>query len=375
MRIGRIFDSFWTLDNQNVKILKDDLENKDRIVTDQAQFVAHQYRQREFQELAAQASEILNNAEIAVEKLLKAERLSTLKWLSDRPIADKQQQLRSQVDKVNKNSGMWLLESSEYVDWLAEPHAFIWLHGTSGCGKSSLCSTVVKSLTEAAEKSSTMIVAYWYFDNADGSTQSLQGLLRFILRRIAATSVPFPEAVRNLASTHELPDSKPSTVALIKTLKEAVGDLEEDFFLVLDAIDEYHADNDTLREEFLNFLVEFADTSVPNMHLFVTSMPDMDIEIAFKRLPKRPVEINVEKPVSVDLEAYLDVTIKKYAERKQWSLEVRHKIYNALKDDGYAMLSLTTSTSTNARIGDFGSFHCSLRTSAIATTRMRSTPR
>jgi hypothetical protein len=34
-------DSFWTLDNQDVKILKVDLEGKDKIVTDQSQFVAH----------------------------------------------------------------------------------------------------------------------------------------------------------------------------------------------------------------------------------------------------------------------------------------------------------------------------------------------
>ena len=372
MWTGRILDNFWTLDNHNVKILKDDLENKDKIVTDQAQFVAHQYRQREFQELDGKAAETLNKIDITVEKLLKAERLSTLKWLSDTRIADKQQQLRSQIDKANENSGKWLLESSEYVDWLAEPHSFIWLHGASGCGKSSLCSTVVKSLTGAAEKNSSVIVAYWYFDNADGSTQSLQRLLRLILRRIAASAVPFPEAVRNLASKHELPDSMPSTIALIKTLKEAVADLQEDVFLVLDAIDEYQADNDTLREEFLDFLVELADTQARHLHLVVTSMSESYIENAFKRLHKRPVEIDVEEPVSVDLEAYLDVTIKKYAENKQWSLAITDTIYSVLKDDGYEMLSMTIPTSTNVGLGDFESFRCSLRTFASVMTRMRS---
>jgi hypothetical protein len=106
---------------------------------------------------------------------------------------------------------------------------------------------VVKSLVESAEKNSNMIVAYWYFDYADTSTQNLQRLLRLVLRRISAKATPFPEAVRDLANKHELPNSSPSTTALIKALKETVITLEEDMFLVLDAIDEYQAGNETLR--------------------------------------------------------------------------------------------------------------------------------
>jgi hypothetical protein len=61
-------------------------------VTDQSQFVAHQYRKREFQELDGKASETVSKIDISVEKLLKAKRLSTLKWLSDTPLKDIQQQ-------------------------------------------------------------------------------------------------------------------------------------------------------------------------------------------------------------------------------------------------------------------------------------------
>lgn len=356
------------MDNQDVKILKVDLEGKDKIVTDQSQFVAHQYRKQEFQELDDKTSDVLGKIDVSVEKLLKAERLSTLKWLSDTPLMDKQQQLRSQVDKANKNSGKWLLESKGYTDWLTESYSFVWLHGASGCGKSSLCSTVVKSLEESAEKNSNLIVAYWYFDNADPPTQNLQRLLRFVLRRISAKATPFPEAVRNLASKHELSGSLPSTTALIKALKETVAALEEDMFLLLDAIDEYQAANETLREEFLNFLIGLGDSQLRKLHLLVTSIADTDIENAFKRLQKPPAEIDVEKPVSIDVDAYLDATIKKYAENKHWSPEITDKIYKALKDDGYEMLITPSLSSTKCRTGDFGSCRCSLKTCASITT-------
>lgn len=350
-------DSFWTLDNQNIKILEVYLEGKDKIVTNQSQFVAHQYRKQEFQELNGKASEALNKIDISIEKLLKAERLSTLKWLSDTKLTltDRQQQLRSRIDKSNKNSGKWLLELSRYTDWLKEPHSFLWLQGASGCGKSSLCSTVVKSLVESSEKNSNMIVAYWYFDNADPPTQNIQRLLRLILRRISAKATPLPEAVRDLANNHELLDSSPSTAALIETLGKVVTTLEEDVFLILDGIDEYQAGNETLREEFLDCLGRLGDAQIRKLHLLVTSIPDTDIKNAFKGHRTPPIEIDIEKPVSVDVDAYLDATIKKYSEIKHWwNPEITDKIRRALKDDGYEMLITPGLFSTNCLTGDFG---------------------
>jgi hypothetical protein len=240
---------------------------------------------------------------------------------------------------------------------------------------------VVKSLVESAKKDSNMIVAYWYFDNTDPPTQNLQRLLRLVLRSISAKATPFPEAVRDLANKHELPDSSPSTTALIEALEKTVAALEktvaaleEDVFLVLDAIDEYQADNETLREEFLDFLVRLGDAQIRKLHLLVTSIPDTDIKNAFKGLQKPPAEIDVEKSVSVDVDAYLDATIKKYAEDKQWSSEITDKIHKALKDDGYGMLITPSLSSTNCRTGDFGSCRCSLRTYASVSTKSRSIP-
>ena len=324
------------MDNQEVKTLEVELEGKDEIVTSQSQFMAHQYRKQEFEELDGKASETLSKIDESVEILLKDKRLKTLDWLS-RPGTDKQQQLRDRVGEAN-NSGKWLLESKAYTDWLTESHSSVWLYGASGCGKSILCSTVVKSLEESAEKNSNVIVAYWYIDIADPLSQNLQRLLRFVLRRIAAKATPFPEVVRDLEDKHQLPDSSPSTTALIKTLTETVTALEEDIFLVLDAIDEYQTSNKTLREEFLNLLVKLSNAQMQKLHLLVTSTADTDIVNAFKRLQEPPVTIDVERPVSIDVDAYLDAKINKYAEEKHWSPGITDKIYKALKYDGYETL-------------------------------------
>lgn len=267
------------------------------------------------------------------EKRLKYKMLWTLSLHYDSPLTDKQQQLRGTVEKSNKNSGKWLLASEEYTSWLASRHSFLWLHGISGCGKSMLCSTVIKSLVESAVQNSKMIVAYWYFDNTDPSTQNFDNLVRLILHRIAIQATPFPEPMVDLIDRYRGAGFKPTT-ALIQTLKKTVAALEEDVFLVLDAIDEYQTGNETIRQELLDFLVELGDAKLAKLHILVTSVPEPDIENAFRRLSSPPADMDVEKSVLVDVAAYLDTTIVRYAMDKHWGFDTKAKIGEALKDDG-----------------------------------------
>lgn len=148
-----------------------------------------------------------------------------------------------------------------------------------------LCSTAVKSLVESAEKKSSMIVAYWYFDNADSQTQSLQRFLRLVLSRIAAKATPLPEALRNLTTKHEVAGSSPSIQELHQAVKQTVAGLGQDMFLVLDAVGEYQTGSKALRQELLGFLVNLANAELPKLHILVTSISDADIENVFRDLP------------------------------------------------------------------------------------------
>ena len=180
-----------------------------------------------------------------------------------------------------------------------------------------------------------MIVVYWYFDNADPMTQDLQALLRFILRRVAAYADPFPIPILDLARKHELSNSNPSIKALYQILRNTIVTLEEDIFIVFDAIDEYQADDPVLREEFLEMLSKLCESQLQKLHLLVTSVHENDIQDTFSVLKQPPIEIGVEDAISVDLDAYLEVTIAKHAKTKNWSPEILYRIKETLKADGY----------------------------------------
>lgn len=211
----------------------------------------------------------------------------TLELLHDSSLTDKHRELRSEVEKSNKNSGKWLLKSEEYIYWLAPRHSasFLWLYGASGCGKSMLCSTVVDSLLRSAVENSKMIVAYWYFDNADAPAQDFHSLVRLVLRRIATSATPWPKPLRDLAERHccIFIRTTPGTMELVQALKDTVAILDEDFFLVLDAIDESYTGNEVFRRKFLDSLVELGNTKQSRLHILVTSLPEPDIQDAFRR--------------------------------------------------------------------------------------------
>lgn len=186
----------------------------------------------------------------------------------------------------------------------------------------------------ACRRGQQYVVAHWYFDNADAQTQNIQHLLRLILRRISAEKTPIPKPVRKLARKHELAGTLPGTTALVKTLKDSIRGLDEDVFLVLDAIDEIQMGNEHLREEFLDLLVELGGARLPNLHVLVTSISDTDIKNSFGRLLPPPTSLSIEKPVSVDVNAYLDSTIERYAAEKECIKDAKGEIEEKLKGDG-----------------------------------------
>lgn len=121
---------------------------------------------------------------------------------------------------------------------------------------------------------------------------------------------------------------------LVQALKDTVTILDEDFFLVLDAIDEYYTGNEVFRRKFLDFLVELGNTKQSRLHILVTSLPEPDIQDAFRRLSSPPVTMDVEKAVSLDVAACLDMTIIRYAMEKRWSFDTKTRIEKALKNVG-----------------------------------------
>jgi Cdc6-like AAA superfamily ATPase len=138
----------------------------------------------------------------------------------------------------------WLLESTEYLDWmnvdkLSEHHGFFWIKGKPGCGKS----TVTKFAFMEIKKSSQSTALLSFFFNARGSDleRNTIGLYRSLLVQLLE-KFPGSQQVWNITSlTHRPSDGqlKTNREMLKHLLAQAVQILEQhSITIIVDALDE-----------------------------------------------------------------------------------------------------------------------------------------
>lgn len=130
-------------------------------------------------------------------------------------------------------------------------------------------------------------VAYFYCDFRDKDKRSRRSLLRSILSQMSAQSNLRCGILSKLFSAHDSGERKPSDRALTNCLKEMLSlPAQGPIYIIIDALDEC-PDNSgmpTAREEVLEFIKDLASLGLANLHVCVTSRPEIDIRTTLEPL-------------------------------------------------------------------------------------------
>jgi len=132
-------------------------------------------------------------------------------------------------------------------------------------------------------------MAYFYFDFRDVNKQNLQNLLPSILIQLSARSDSCCDILSRLYSSHDRGVRKPNDGSMIECLKEIlILDEQRPTYIILDAIDEclLRSSVGSPQEEVLDFINELVGLHVPNVHICVTSHPEVDIQAILGPLVK-----------------------------------------------------------------------------------------
>lgn len=65
--------------------------------------------------------------------------------------------------KKYPGTGMWLIKSSQFSNWLTNENSVIWLKGSAGSGKSILCSTAIHAALRHRGYNRGIGIAFFYF--------------------------------------------------------------------------------------------------------------------------------------------------------------------------------------------------------------------
>jgi hypothetical protein len=151
-------------------------------------------------------------------------------------------------------------------------------------------------------------LAYFYFDFRDTDKQSLHNALPSLLTQLSTRSDSFCEILSRLYKAHDDGARKPNIKAMIGCLKEMLAlPGQGPIYIILDALDE--CPNmfgiPPARRQVLDLLKDLVGLRLPDLHICVTSRPEIDIRTALEPLAFHPVSIHDQSGQKKDIEDYI----------------------------------------------------------------------
>ena len=182
-------------------------------------------------------------------------------------------------------------------------------------------------------------VAYFYFDFRDVNKQKLQDLLLSLLIQLSAGSDSCCDTLSRLYSSHDRGVRKPNDRAMIECLKEMLTlDEQCPTYIILDAIDEcpLRSSVGSPREEVVDFINELVGLRLRNVHICVTSRPEVDIQAILGPLAPHAVSLHNQSGQKQDIADYVRSFVETDRRMRRWRDEDKDFVIKTLpeKADG-----------------------------------------
>ncbi|KAJ5726656.1 uncharacterized protein N7483_008013 [Penicillium malachiteum] len=244
----------------------------------------------------------LSKIESIESKVLTPYEESQMAWISTASYSSPQRETRK---KRVGDTGDWLLKIKEYNHWKSNPGELLWLPGGSGCGKSVLCSTVIHDIDQSCELDDSKYLIYWYFRFGDEMTQSVDTMIRSLIRQLSRS--PLAESVTALWKKHTVKGSELEPDAISELFLDVVSRIAGEVYLVIDALDEC-PENAVSSERglALSFLMDLLERYDNKVHILLTSRPEYDIEKKLEAFPR----IDLESFMAKDVESFVAKSIE-----------------------------------------------------------------
>ena len=180
-------------------------------------------------------------------------------------------------------------------------------------------------------------MAYFYFDFRDAKKQGLRDLVLSLLTQLSARSSPRCDILSNLYSVHEKGKKQPSDSILAKCLKDMLSlPSQPPTFLIIDALDESpNAPGiPSPRETVLQLLEELVNLSLPDLHICVTSRPEIDIRNVLEPLTSLRVSLHDQSGQKKDIEDYVRSVVYSNSEQimSRWRMEDKELVIETLSE-------------------------------------------
>jgi hypothetical protein len=199
-------------------------------------------------------------------------------------------------------------------------------------------STIIEDI-EDMRKQGLASLGFFYCDFRDDDKTNLRGLVSSLLVQLCDHSDSYSSILSKFYSTHCDGSRQPSDDALIGCLMDILKHPgQAPVYILIDGMDECPNGSGmpSPREKVLAFLGGLVDLHLENLHLCLTSRPEVDITTALNPFPFRMVSLHDESGQKQDIVNYLNAVVYTDAKMKTWSTEEKELVISVLtrKADG-----------------------------------------
>jgi hypothetical protein len=178
-------------------------------------------------------------------------------------------------------------------------------------------------------------MAYFYCDFRDEDKQNCRNLLLSILSQLCARSDSCCEIMSHFYKAHDNGTQKPGDDTLIRCLNQMLSlPAQRSIYLIVDALDECPNSSGlpTAREEVLNLVKDLVSQNLPNLHVCVTSRPEIDIQTNIEPLTSLRVSLHNQTGQKKDILDYVSSVVSSDSMMRRWREEDRKFVIEVLSE-------------------------------------------
>ena len=203
----------------------------------------------------------------------------------------------------------------------------------------SLSSGVIEDII-AEHKAGSAIITYFYCDFRDEDKQNCRNLVLSIISQLCAQSDICCDTLSPIYLAHGKGTRKPSDETLTSVLTEMVSlPVQVPIYIIVDALDECpnNTGMPTPREDVLDLVKNLVGLRVPNLHICVTSRPEIDIQSALELLTSLRVSLHNQSGQKKDIVNYITSIVYSDTKIGRWREEDRKLVIETLSERANGM--------------------------------------
>lgn len=188
-------------------------------------------------------------------------------------------------------------------------------------------------------------VGYFYVDFQDRTKQGARGLLSSLLTQLCTQSGPFFDILSMLYAKHNNDGEMPSEDALAMCSGEMLKyPGQAPVFIVVDALDEAPDSPSpdyppwvTPRQSVLGIVKGLIELKLQNLHLCLTSRPELDIQLVLDPLEPVSVRLHTQDGQLDDIARYVESVISSDIRMSRWSKNIKKLVIDTLTNKSHGM--------------------------------------